>query len=266
MATEAMATVAYLMELLGLSREEASEWTVAIEPRFPHDEGLDEVDQMIVCTRGHRRPAPPAGRAALLHGVSLNVAQRIIREGFRVGTATHYKNGRSVTGMFGMRADDAAEFTTARHHALDKAAVVRSPECQLNGWPMGWSVPVVLCIHPPRDQIVNCSQVGYLWKAAIERVPGSILTLVGYLEVHIDKGQLERYKALEDPQCALRRELRHGTMVICGGRLREPLFWMDDAKNMAPSCGRCFQPEKAYRSKKAKVYLCRACRLRSYTV
>ena len=74
-----------------------------------------------------------------------------------------------------------------------------------------------------------------------------------------------RYGELDDDR--LKESLLRGTRVLCGGRHREPLFWMRTTNKLGPTCGRTapqteLEQHDITRSNKRKVYFCSRCRPR----
>ena len=103
-------------------------------------------------------------------------------------------------------------------------------------------------------------------KSAIERKPSSLLKFTGYVEVHVNFCQLANYTKLQlSPK--LRADPSKGELVMCGGKFRQPLFWIGEEETPAgsgkallgPSCGRVFHPVAGVlRSRGANIF-CEDC-------
>ena len=94
-------------------------------------------------------------REWLMHGTTLSQSQSIIRDGFRIGTGEHAKNGRRVFGIFVVSGGPPRiRFALAR----DRATATRCSEWQ--GWPSYWSVPIVLALPYGGDDITHLHSLG----------------------------------------------------------------------------------------------------------
>ena len=146
--------------------------------------------------RRGRRPVAGSQQAdysRFYHGTTLDVAIKILSEGFLVGGGTH---GGSM-GMFGISTEDGNSDNIAqgicRRLAVDRAQSARSRHTK-NGYPIdAWATPVALCIlllpgsTRKLQSFKNFKRADIQKKCYVHEFEGQLLswTRTCYIEVHI---------------------------------------------------------------------------------
>ena len=100
--------------------------------------GVPSIGENLACScRGNLNPLWDA-KLLVCHGTPLSVARKILQDGvLRVGDGGHYKNGRTVHGIFVCSEGDLFE---RMGHARDRSTTVGDPLWRrLGNVPCGWS-------------------------------------------------------------------------------------------------------------------------------
>ena len=140
-----------------------------------------------------RDPRPlPSNLIRFWHGTSLDVATRILSQGFLVSASTENKK----QGMFGICSkshnDDHFIQDCCRRLALDRAKTDLSAHWQNGGPTDSWAAPVAMCFLLPAGQIHTLKDYphvkrGRVIKALVRGKEGEVkhFTIRAYAEVHI---------------------------------------------------------------------------------
>ena len=236
------------------------------ESMFPdaHNWAAGHIGTVYVFTRG---PPLCEDHHFVTHGTPLSVAYTIIRDGIRVGSGEHSKNGKPMHGVFCMDGGPARNRIT---HARDRSTSNRCLEFQKNMWPTTWTVPCVLAWEPWPDTVVSPLEEfsDGCWKSCIAGNIDTQRDMPYKMSLIINYGELASYKVLQEiqPKAQL--------YMICGGKQwwgedwtdqRNLTYWADDMNNMAASCGRCIldsslQTSAWRKSRKGKVWYCPSCK------
>ena len=133
-----------------------------------------------------------------MHGTTLSQSQKIIREGFRIGTGEDAKHGRRVWDIFVvLGGPPRIRFALAR----DRATATRCSEWQ--GWPSYWSVPIVRAIPYGGEDITHLHPLGSegCVKAAVELPREAVVNLSDAdVMLIVDPAAANRYEELESLQ------------------------------------------------------------------
>ena len=133
--------------------------------------GVQSIGYNLACySRGNLQPLRDA-EFLVCHGTPLSVAYKILREGvLRVGDGHHYKNGRTVHGIFVCSEGDLFE---RMGHARDRSTTVRDTHwVRLGNVPSGWSCPCVLAFELHPSSLTILDTVGGCKKSALEEEIG----------------------------------------------------------------------------------------------
>lgn len=227
----------------------------------PHKWTATRSGDVYVFTRG-----PPLLHGNFVtHGAPLSIAYNILRQGIRVGSGEHAKNGRPMHGWFCM---DGGSARDRIHNARDRSTSNRCLEFQQKQWPTGWTVPCVLAWEPWPDTAVSHLErfTDGCWKSCIASDIGTQRDMPDNMSLIINREELGSYIDLQniEPEAYF--------YMVCGGKTRtdadgkeqlDSTYWAADSNNMPPSCGRCILASALRNSgwsrKKSKVWLCRSC-------
>ena len=203
---------------------------------------------------------------AICHGTPLSTAYTILREGIKVGDATHGQR----QGWFCMH--EGPQLDRIRD-ARDRSVTARCEQFQLSLWVSGWSVPVVLGFVPWADvEVTHLEQfTDGCWKSCIQEKPGVSRPLPHQCWLAFYYNDQIRYSRLQ----AL--EPSRAEWMICGGRsyfsdkhnrtMYDTLYWTDEGNNMPPSCGNYVAIKDLHtdnsrgwvRNPTSKIWYCPAC-------
>ena len=226
-----------------------------------------------------------------LHGTPLSIAYKVLFEdvGLRAGKATHRgrfcavcRTGVCFTGPKSRDAKIDLQYTVSFQLARDRAKSRYCTEWMQFGSPSVWSMPVVLMFQHPKDDTTNLQAFeGDVPQAALTPAsvdaPDTLLPLCSSVRLLLD---IDEYHAwlmlhtksviveLEDRPPALKD--REGfDMIMCGGRLNDPLYWSRATNNVYASCGRIcrvcdletfgWQHARRHRNIMDRIYRCPKC-------
>lgn len=176
------------------------------------------------------------------HGCPLSLAYKIIRENVLVaGAGHHYKNGRTVHGIF---VTSRGSLYNRMGLARDRSTLHRDTEWNHDG-PTAWSTPCVLVFPMASENLVRLSILEpYVHKSAIELPIGTRMQLPQHLMLVLWRPEYMLYQTL--PAFVRGGELTEhfGKTMMCGGKedrengVLDPLYWSRDNNNLSPSCGK----------------------------
>ena len=180
------------------------------------------------------------------HGTSLSTAYKVLEwDSLCAGDATD--SGR--TGVFFIGPNEINSLVSLELGFLLARNRAKRPLCtewiQFGG-PSAWSMPVVLMFQHPKDDVtrLKCYKVGAAAKWMIKRTPGTHLPRTSSTRLLLD---IEEYHAwvflhyYANTVPGRPFELKDGQnydIVMCGGRINDPLYWSWDNVNCDASCGR----------------------------
>ena len=212
-----------------------------------------------------------------LHGTSLCTAQKILFEdNLRAGPSTD--DGKTGVFFVGPELrDDPIDLGTSFKLARDRAKCRLCLEWMQFGSPSVWSMPVVLMFQYKKSDATKLKRykVGHASKWVIQCCPGTplndrtrfrlLLNIEEYqnwvhLHYHARQGPYNRPWELKD--------IEGCDIVMCGGRIDDPLYWSRMYTNCSASCGRFCRVQDLQRldwryaincSGKRRIYRCPQC-------